>query len=623
MGNVTAAIELFEEYILIQGYADQTSIYPGQTVTLHVSTDAPAFRVEFYRQGATLDLQMTSDWLAGLNVSSHPSDGDWGLNWTSDGKVIPGWPGYDFFIPPDQAPGVLIAMLVEGDGQGNERGNTPPLDRATADARTAKALFVVKNPAPGTCTSILYKLPLLMYQAYNSEGGWSLYQHPPVTLRRPGGGTGGTPWDYPLFSDPNDDSSPRQTYGHWDAPFIAWLEGNGYPVDYCTDLDIDADNSGNMLGAYRLLLSVGHDEYWTTRMRDHVERFIGNGGNVAFFSGNTCWWQITFDNPTTIRRTNYWYEPNPGPHRPENSLTGVSYRNAGGNWNADRRPSVGYTIQHSDHWIFNGTGLADGDTFGQNQQLVGYECDGANFDRTQAQPFKPRGDDGTPLDFIILGVGDVTSFTNKGPGDPEEANGNKAATMGIRSGAGMVFTAATVDWPRVVGIDGEPTTVSITVNVLRGLSGFEAVNVSQITGQQLAGPVTSWQTLDGPYTVEHLAGIDAAGDLFVFYWSPRADWQAVNVSQITGQQLAGPVTSWQTLDGPYTVEHLAGIDAAGDLFRFSWSPGRDWCTLNITFFTNRTVVSAPRSWQVANGARSVQHLAASDGNNQLWVFYWY
>jgi hypothetical protein len=42
---------------------------------------------------------------------------------------------------------------------------------------------------------------------------------------------------------------------------------------------------------YRLLLSVGHDEYWSGPMRDTVEG-SSPGGNVAFFSGNTSFWQV-------------------------------------------------------------------------------------------------------------------------------------------------------------------------------------------------------------------------------------------------------------------------------------------------------------------------------------------
>lgn len=71
-------------------------------------------------------------------------------------------------------------------------------------------------------------------------------------LHRPGGGTGGTPSDIWNF-----DPSPRQTFVHWDAPFIAWLESNGYELDYCTDLDLHHDGDLELLARYRLLVSVG------------------------------------------------------------------------------------------------------------------------------------------------------------------------------------------------------------------------------------------------------------------------------------------------------------------------------------------------------------------------------
>jgi len=445
---------------MIQGYPDQSSIFPGDRLTLHISTDAPQFRVEFYRHGPILELKFISDWRAGANIPAHPSDQDWGLDQTLNGRFFPGWPGYEFATPLDLRPGVYIAMFIEGDSKDNERGNTPYIDRATPDARTGKALFVVKNPVPGNRASILYKIPLLTYQAYNSEGGSSLYTTygPPITLRRPGGGTGGTPWDALNF-DPYEPETPRQVFGHWDAPFVSWLEGNGYNVDYCTDLDIDADVNRSLLGACRLLLSVGHDEYWTGPMRDHVEAFISDGGNVAFFSGNTCYWQITFDDANTIRRPHNWHD-NPIPNRSENSLTGVSFRNGGeGDGN---RPSVGYIVQHTDHWIFEGTGLSEGERFGFNERLVGYECDGADFDSSSGPPFTPSGSDGTPGEFVILGIGDVSNFN-----DPR---GNQAATMGIYTKGGTVFTGATTDWPRVVARNGEPVTVQITRNVLDSLS---------------------------------------------------------------------------------------------------------------------------------------------------------
>ena len=47
-----------------------------------------------------------------------------------------------------------------------------------------------------------------------------------------------------------------------------------------------------ILDGYRLVLSVGHDEYWSAPMRDSLEAFIAKGGNAAFFSGNSVCWQV-------------------------------------------------------------------------------------------------------------------------------------------------------------------------------------------------------------------------------------------------------------------------------------------------------------------------------------------
>ncbi|HEV7897564.1 MAG TPA: N,N-dimethylformamidase beta subunit family domain-containing protein [Planosporangium sp.] len=440
-----------------------------------MSTDAPEFRVQFHRYGDGLAFMGRSPWWEGRDVPAHLPYQDWGQPGIGlRGEELPGWPGYPFPVPREWPSGVYIAILVEGDGRGHHV--------LEPDARHSRALFVVRGAARGA--AILYKVPLLTYHAYNQvtphgydpaarRGGWSLYTVPPpqalpvpvppaVSVRRPGGGVGGTPWDVANF-DPFD-ATPRQTFAHWDAPFIAWLERSGYRVDYCTDLDVHHD--AGLLDRYRLLLSVGHDEYWSDAMRANVERFVHGGANVAFFSGNTCWWRITFDDEVSFRRINNWSDV-PAPDNPENSLTGVSFRN-GGERDRDNHPlSVGYQAQHSDHWVYEGTGLRDGDSFGDrpDEYLIGYECDGAHFDRGRLRrglAVRPTGDDGTPESFTILGVGDVSG---SGWG-----RGNMAATMGLHTGNGTVFTAATTDWARLLGNGSSPVVERITRNVLDRLA---------------------------------------------------------------------------------------------------------------------------------------------------------
>ena len=224
-------------------------------------------------------------------------------------------------------------------------------------------------------------------------------------------------------------------------------------------------------------------------MRRYVEAFVENGGNVAFFSGNTCWWRVHFveGNAAFVcdktklagddQKRDQWFG-----FDPENRLTGVSHRNGGGQW-WGKREAVGYKVQHADHWIFEGTGLRDGDIFGADHALVGYECDGASIaDQPDERGFAvPRHDDSTPKTFVILGTGRLGPEWAQ---DPEDFPGGRAATMGIHANNGVVFTAATTDWPRVVA-DGEPRTGKITENILHRLGSGETEHPAVQAWRQL------------------------------------------------------------------------------------------------------------------------------------------
>jgi hypothetical protein len=198
--------------------------------------------------------------------------------------------------------------------------------------------------------------------------------------------------------------------------------------------------------------------------------------------------------------------------------------------------------------------------------------------------------------------------------------------MGMYGNYGTVFTAATCEWPRIVGKNIEPRITQITKNVLDTLSSLDAVDVTAISGTTVVGPLTSWQTPDGPFLVEHLAGVDANGNGIVFFWSPRADWQAVNVSAISGLTLSAgaALTSWQTSDGPFLVEHLAGVDANGNAIVFFWSSRADWQAVNVSAISGLTLSAgaALTSWQTPDGPNLVEHLAGVDTNGNVIVFFW-
>jgi hypothetical protein len=447
---------------MIHGYPQRPSVAPGERLALCVSTDAPRFRVAFLRWRDGFEPMHVTGWLAG----KHAPAGDAAHDWQ--------WPAYGFDIPRDWSSDAYVAHLQTREGEACDIGQT-----------FGAALFTVRGSGS---SSILYKLPLATYHAYNWMGGGCFYDRPRrsvdppgsrVTFRRPGGGIGGETHG---AIDCYDTHSARQTFAHWDARFIAWMTRHGYAADFCTDLDIHRDPE--LLQRYRLVLSVGHDEYWSEAARDAVERHIAAGGNAAFFGANLCWWRVHLVDDDTAMvchqggpkgALDHWWPPT-GANRPEDALTGVSYRHGGGWWDGPRETD-GFVVCDASHWAFAGTALRAGERLGRDSTppLVGYECDGvplAGFDPARGSvTLAPTAQaSGTPADLDVLAVGPLSQAWNELPPrhDLAAGEGLHAATMVAYRRGGTVFTAGSTDWAQV--LDQDARVAQITRNVLDRLA---------------------------------------------------------------------------------------------------------------------------------------------------------
>ncbi|MBD5655100.1 MAG: hypothetical protein IAI50_07945 [Candidatus Eremiobacteraeota bacterium] len=461
---------------MTRGYAERVTVYPGESLTLRVSTTAPRFSIEIYRQGARFE-PMADGRFGWYDGAFGPA---------REAGVAFDWDPYEIRIPPEWPSGAYVAIFVEGSSR--DRATTLP-DRTTPDARDAKALFVVRGAPDAPAAPVLYKLPLFTYHAYNvpdvafagsvreqsdsGEDAQTFYTGTDVvSLQRPGGGTGGTPWDIERAPDAHDRRTPRQTFVHWDAKFIAWLERNGYAVEYCTDLDLHERPSA-ALARHRVVVSAGHDEYWSDDMRWHLEEFVRGGGNAAFFAGNLLWWRVgvTDKNRSIVRLGHFGDTVDPRGVRAydESALTGVTFGHGGGHWIGERAPT-GFTVCAPEHWSLAGTGLVTGETFGARQRLVGYECDGQSFSWAQAArsgTFAPDGSHRVPAAFETVAFADVRDW--QVDGYTGEVLGNGSAIVGSYADGGTVFTAGTTDWARVLD-EGNATVDRITRNVLDRLS---------------------------------------------------------------------------------------------------------------------------------------------------------
>lgn len=448
--------------LTVEGYTDKLSYVAGETIELHVSTTAGQYALEVARVGSETKVVLSQMSLPGASYAIPENASSHGCKWPVSHRIT---------VSDDWKSGYYNARLKVADNGGKYVGR----NRRTAEV---DLFFIVRSSKPGKDTPILLELSTNTYNAYTNWGGSSLYAYH---------GRAGLQGHRVSFDRPID-SQFRQ----WELPFVVWAERNGYQLDYCVNSDLEFHPE--LLTKYKLVLSVGHDEYWSTPMRDNLEAFIGRGGNVAFLSGNTCCWQVRSEDSgraLTCWKQSFSSDPvyPKGDHRtlstlwshhlvkrPENTLTGVGFLHGGYHLSHGQfMDSKGaYTVHRPDHWLFEGTKLDRGADFGAKHTVVGYECDGCEFELKDGLPV-PTHRDGTPEGFTIL----ATCPTRWHPDDalwydrfPRDSSGSPTqgvSVLGTYTRGGTVVTAGSTDWAH--GLRGGDEVVErITRNVLDRLS---------------------------------------------------------------------------------------------------------------------------------------------------------
>jgi hypothetical protein len=493
----------------IAGYPDRLSCLPGEAVCLACSTSASEFSAEIARVGGRRQVVWERTGIPGRMREISPNASSTGCGWPQSFAVT---------IPRDWPSGYYEIVLRAA-------------DPATGDLAEHLACFAVRpvpRPAAGRDGRMLLVLATNTYNAYNDWGGPNLYTGAVrVSFLRPfARGLLGKPRPevrYPNVDGIDDPEHERfrawaglhglsrwsgsAGWHNWERRFTRWAERQGYAVDVAVNADLEFHPE--VVDGYRLVVSAGHDEYWSWGMRDTLEAFIGGGGNAAFFSGNAVCWQVRLEDggDTMVcykdrypqdpafaadprRATTLWSSRVVG--RPENHLTGLSFTRGGyiRMGSAVPRASGGYTVWRDGHWAFGGTGLRYGDVFGTADAITVYEVDGCEWALSANDGLPvPTGRDGTPEDLTILATaparlwsrtelpsryrplahGDLEAIAAAvfGGDAPEHLRrlSHNHAVMGTYTRGGTVFSAGTTDW--VYGLDGhDPVVERITRNVL-------------------------------------------------------------------------------------------------------------------------------------------------------------
>ncbi len=355
----------------IEGYASAASVNQGQTIRLYVNTVAATYRLNVYRMG----------WYGGLGArevlaASHypgrrqpepyhePDSGLTECRWEDPILLT---------VPSNWPSGYYLAKLT-----------------AEPTGEESYILFIVRED---TRPSIyLVQSSVTTFQAYNNWGGRSLYafnstagQAAAVSLNRP----------YAVSPDLTaaDSTGAGPFLRGWEYNMVRWLERSGFDVTYTTNVDIHRD--ADALRSHRAFLAVGHDEYWSWAMRQHLETARDQGTHLAFFSANSGYWQIRLEPSRVdgdVNRTIVSYKEraltndplmldgDPGNdhtvttkwrstpvNRPEAALIGGMY--------IEGTPEVDSDLVLEDpfNWMLHNTGLEQG---ARLPGLLGYEVDG-------------------------------------------------------------------------------------------------------------------------------------------------------------------------------------------------------------------------------------------------------
>ena len=307
---------------------------PGEVAQIHIATDEPTLTMRVFHSGPEQVVTYADNQFAGVEIDSAPTTIDWAAYRDQQHSIT--------FRIPNVVSGLYYLQFGGPDG------------------RVGYAPFVVRPNFLGQTSRTLVVLPTNTWQAYNFQDvdgngyGDTWYAGPPnrkVELGRTYIARGVPPRFY-----------------RYDLPFLHWLYWSGKNAEFISDSDFDQIANGDELArAYDLVVFEGHEEYVTSHEYDVTQRFRDLGGNLMFLSANNFFWKVD-KQKQALQKIGQWRDAG----RPEAGLIGVQYRA-----NDDGQRQGLYVVQSTATapWLWDGTGLGEGSTFGQFVGGYGIEID--------------------------------------------------------------------------------------------------------------------------------------------------------------------------------------------------------------------------------------------------------
>ena len=205
----------------------------------------------------------------------------------------------------------------------------------------------------------------------DASGPWSISDSDfnPLAFERPEPGNhifDNPPWSDSSITDPIQGRIQcGQAPGEW--RLLGWLEREGFEYDYYSEAQLH--DGALPLDAYRVLILSVHPEYWTRAMYRKVNAWIHDrGGRLIYLGGNGLNCEVVLEENFSMRCLSHDDTHLPDSrhesrmHRtymPEAELLGVAFTGPG------VMTAAPYRVLSAEHWVFDGTGLSNGDLFGK------------------------------------------------------------------------------------------------------------------------------------------------------------------------------------------------------------------------------------------------------------------
>ena len=282
-----------------EGFSTKFSYVPGETVQFKISSDLnEPFTTYIYRlgyyggSGGRLVANFTS------TIAKQPMcyfKDRIRMTDCSNWRVSANW-----ILPLDAFTGVYLALPVHFNTETN------------SESYGSYIPFVVRQPVKKIKSDILFKTADLTWVAYNQYGMYNLYRGNGSDLpdSRAMKASYNRPWQNRMLGENGDD---KNFLFSSEYAMLFWLEKQGYDVSYASCSDVEDMHSAGVLvpssatnrvaaPPYKVMLSVGHDEYWTPALKAAYEAARENGVSLAFFSGNEVYWRVLWDEETHVAR---------------------------------------------------------------------------------------------------------------------------------------------------------------------------------------------------------------------------------------------------------------------------------------------------------------------------------